>query len=123
VRFALTAAQKGDAPQTETLLKDLPADVILADAAYDSDRLRKLVADLGAKAVIPDNPSRAWKYDFDKALYKARRLVERCSPPASDGDHAVELVSHALDGADLGGFRSNERRLPVSASPDGETSH
>ncbi len=78
VRFALTAGQKGDAPQAEGLLKDLPADVILADAAYDSDRLRNLAADKGAKAVIPNNPSRARKYDLDKALYKERHLVECC---------------------------------------------
>jgi transposase len=78
VRFVLTAGQRGDAPQAEALLKDLPADVILADAAYDSDRLRKLVSDKGAKAVIPNNPSRASKYDLDKALYKERHLVECC---------------------------------------------
>jgi len=78
VRFALTAGQKGDAPQAEILLKDLPADVILADAAYDSDRLRKLVSDQGATAVIPNNPSRARKYDLDKALYKERHLIECC---------------------------------------------
>jgi transposase len=78
VRFALTAGQKGDAPQAEVLLKDPPADVILADAAYDSDRLRKLVSDRGAKAVIPNNPSRARKYDLDKALYKERHLIECC---------------------------------------------
>jgi transposase len=78
VRFALTAGQKGDAPQAEALLKDLPADVILADAAYDSDRLRKLVSDQRAKAVIPNNPARAMKYDLDKALYKERHLIECC---------------------------------------------
>jgi hypothetical protein len=34
----------------------------MADAAYDSDRLRKAIADKGAVAVIPNNPSRARKY-------------------------------------------------------------
>jgi transposase len=33
VRFALTAGQKGDAPQAEALLADLPAEVVMADAA------------------------------------------------------------------------------------------
>jgi transposase len=59
VRFALTAGQKGDAPQADALIEDLPAQVVMADAAYDSDRLRKAIADKGAVAVIPNNPSRA----------------------------------------------------------------
>ncbi|CAO4141909.1 IS5 family transposase ISRel13 [Methylorubrum aminovorans] len=76
--FALTAGQKGDAPQTEALLKGLPAEVILADAAYDSDQLRTQAADTGARAIIPNNQSRAKKHDLDKALYKERHLVECC---------------------------------------------
>jgi transposase len=31
----------------------------MADTAYDSDRLRNAVAEKGAVAVIPNNPSRA----------------------------------------------------------------
>jgi transposase len=47
VRFSLTAGQKGDAPQADALIESLPAEVVLADAAYDSDRLRKAIADKG----------------------------------------------------------------------------
>ena len=78
VRFTLTAGQRGDAPQTEALMKDLPADIVLADAAYDSNRLRKAIANKGARAVIPNNPSRSRKHAFDKPLYKERHLVECC---------------------------------------------
>ena len=78
VRFALTAGQKGDAPQAEALLQGLPADVVLADAAYDSDRLRDIIARKRAKAVIPNNPSRTRKYDLDRALYAERHLIECC---------------------------------------------
>jgi transposase len=78
VRFALTAGQKGDAPQADALIEDLPAQVVMADAAYDSDRLRKAIADKGAIAVIPNNPSRARKYPLDKHLYAQRHLVECC---------------------------------------------
>lgn len=78
VRFALTAGRKGDAPLAEALLKDLPAEVILADAAYDSDRLRTLAVDKGAGAIIPNNLSRAKKHDLDETLYKERHLVECC---------------------------------------------
>lgn len=78
VRLALTAGQKGDAPQAEGLIEGLPAEVVLADAAYDSDRLRRAIADKGATAVIPNNPSRARKYKIDKHLYAQRHLIECC---------------------------------------------
>jgi transposase len=59
VRFILTAGQKGDAPQAGFLIEGLPADVVMADTAYDADHFRQAVADKGALAVIPNNPSRA----------------------------------------------------------------
>jgi transposase len=78
VRFTLTAGQKGDAPQAGPLIEDLPAQVVMADTAYDADHLRQAIADKGALAVIPNNPSRARKYPLDKHLYAQRHLVECC---------------------------------------------
>ncbi len=78
VRFALTAGQKGDAPQAAGLIADLPADIVMADTAYDSDALRQTISEMGALAVIPNNPSRALKYPLDRDLYAQRHLVECC---------------------------------------------
>lgn len=78
VRFALTAGQKGDVPQAEDLIADLPADIVMADTAYDSDALRQTIADKGTIAVIPNNPSRALKYPLDRDLYAQRHLIECC---------------------------------------------
>ena len=78
VRFVLTAGQKGDAPQAEALIKDLPAQVVMADTAYDSDQIRRVIKDKGAKAVVPNNPSRPTKHPLDKHLYAQRHLVECC---------------------------------------------
>ena len=78
VRFILTAGQKGDAPQAAALIEGLPARVVMADAAYDAGHLREVIADKGAIAVIPSNPSRARKYPLDKPLYAQRHLVECC---------------------------------------------
>ena len=61
VRFTLTAGQKGDAPQAAALIEGLPAEVVMADTAYDADPLRQAIAAKGAIAVIPNNPSRALK--------------------------------------------------------------
>jgi transposase len=78
VRFSLTAGHKGDAPQAGPLIADLAADVVMADTAYDADHLRQAIADKGAVAVIPNNPSRAIKHPLDKHLYAQRHLVECC---------------------------------------------
>ena len=78
VRFVLTGGQKGDAPQADDLIADLPADFFMADTAYDSDRLRNAIAQKNAVAVIPNNPSRAQKHPLDKHLYAQRHLVECC---------------------------------------------
>jgi transposase len=78
VRFTLTAGQRGDAPQASPLIDGLPAKVVMADTAYDADHFRQAIAEKGAVAVIPNNPSRAQKYPLDKHLYAQRHLVECC---------------------------------------------
>jgi transposase len=78
VRFTLTAGQKGDAPQAAGLIEGLPAKVVMGDTAYDADALRQAIADKGALAVIPSNPSRARKHPLDRHLYAQRHLVECC---------------------------------------------
>ena len=78
LRFILTAGQKGDAPQAEALLDGLKASYVLADKAYDSNALRKFIADMGAQAVIPCNPTRKRLIPYDFTIYKARNVIERC---------------------------------------------
>jgi hypothetical protein len=43
VRFTLTAGQKGDAPQAAELIEGLPAEIVMADTAYDADLLRQAI--------------------------------------------------------------------------------
>ena len=76
MRFILTAGQKGDAPQASPLIEGLPAEIVMADTAYDADHFREAIADKGALAVIPNNPSRSRKHPLDKHLYAQRHLVE-----------------------------------------------
>ena len=78
VRFTLTAGQMGDAPQADPLIEDLPAQIVMADTAHDADRFRQVIADKGAIAVIPNNPSRTREHPLDKHLYAQRHLVECC---------------------------------------------
>ena len=78
MRFVLTAGQAGDAPQAGPLIEGMPAEVVIADTAYDADHFRLTIAQSGALAVIPNNPSRASKYPIDAHLYAQRHLVECC---------------------------------------------
>ena len=78
VAFRLTAGHRGDVPQAVPLIAGLPAQVVLADGAYDAAHFRQVIADKGATAVIPNTPQRASKYPFDLHLYRERHLVECC---------------------------------------------
>lgn len=78
VRFILTAGQRGDVPQASLLIEGLAAEIVMADTAYDADYFRQAIADKGAVAVIPNNPSRTKKHPLDKHLYAQRHLVECC---------------------------------------------
>lgn len=78
MRFLLSAGHRGDAPQAAPLIEGLPADVGMADAAYDADHFRRAIAQKGAVAVIPNNPSHTKKHPLDKQLYAQRHLIECC---------------------------------------------
>jgi transposase len=56
-------------PRAGALVDGLPAKAVMADTAYDADHFRQAIADKGAVAVIPNNPSRTKKHSLDKHLY------------------------------------------------------
>jgi transposase len=64
--------------QAAALIEGLPAEIVMADTAYDADHFRQAIADKGALAVIPNNPSRTRKHLLDKHIYAQRHLVECC---------------------------------------------
>lgn len=78
VGFRLTAGHRGDVPQAAVLISGLPAQIVMADAAYDATHFRDLIARMNATAVIPNTPQRARKYPFDQQLYRERHLIECC---------------------------------------------
>lgn len=50
---------------------------MLADKAYDADRIRELIQDQGAAPNIPPKSNRRWKPCFSKRLYREHNLIER----------------------------------------------
>ena len=78
LRLIVTAGQAGDAPQAQALLEGQAGAAVLADKAYDSNALRKIIADMGAQAVIPSNRTRKILIPHDQVAYKQRNRIERC---------------------------------------------
>jgi len=54
-----------------------PIKRLIADKAYDANSLRRLLAERGAKAVIPSTLSRRQPIPYSKTIYRQRNLIER----------------------------------------------
>jgi transposase len=103
VRFFLTAGQAGDAPQAQRLVEGLAAEIVMADAAYDSDAFRAAVAAKGAQAA-PRN-------DADDAV-EERRLGHGVAggakmPPGRTSPDATRRFNGSL--YDLAATRQADR--------------
>jgi transposase len=78
IALKLTEGQAHDGRSAQDMLGTLDAgQILLADRAYDSDALRKTLAERGAWANIRAMPGRKTKPTFSPFLYRYRNLVER----------------------------------------------
>jgi transposase len=78
IALKLTEGQAHDNPTALEMMGSLShGDVLLADRAYDSDGLRKTVADRGGWANIKPMSTRRNVPAFSGFLYRYRNLVER----------------------------------------------
>jgi transposase len=78
IALKLTAGQAHDGKSASDMLDQLGAgQILLADRAYDSDALRKSLADRGAWANVKPMPGRVNIPAFSPFLYRYRNLVER----------------------------------------------
>ena len=50
---------------------------VLADKAYDSTDLRRMLAEKNIKAIISNHSNRKQPYTFDAVTYKRRNIIER----------------------------------------------
>jgi transposase len=74
----LTPGQAHDGRSAADMLDGVgPGQILLADRAYDSDALRKTLADRGAWANVKPMPGRVNVPAFSAFLYRYRNLVER----------------------------------------------
>jgi transposase len=73
----LTPGQAHDLTCAQPLLEDVDPGAVLADKAYDADKLIDALNQRAITPVIPPKANRKVKRDCDFALYCERNLVER----------------------------------------------
>lgn len=76
LNFLITPGQAHESKFAEALLCGWQTTCVLADRAFDGDPVRKVIASMGAEAVIPPHPCRKLPAPYDAALYKARHAIE-----------------------------------------------
>ena len=78
IALKLTAGQAHDGRSATDMLGGIgTGQILLADRAYDSDALRKTLAERGAWANVKPMPRRVNIPAFSAFLYRFRNLVER----------------------------------------------
>jgi transposase len=78
IALKLTEGQAHDGRSAADLLENLgEGQILLADRAYDSDALRRTLAERGAWANVKPMPNRVNIPAFSPFLYRFRNLVER----------------------------------------------
>jgi transposase len=76
VRFVLLPGQRHDSQGVEPLLDGVTFEALLADKAFDNDRIRADLERRGATAVIPPKADRRRAIACDFHMYRWRHLVE-----------------------------------------------
>jgi transposase len=76
LRVCLTAGQRHDSTQAQTLLEGYRCTYVIADRGYASATLRDWIIQQGATPVIPPHQSSRHPYEYDTWLYRERHLAE-----------------------------------------------
>ena len=78
IQLLITPGQAHDLAGAEPLLARVDSrTVVIADKAYDADRLRAYLRGRGAIANIPNMIRRKKRFRWTKALYRERNQIER----------------------------------------------
>jgi transposase len=79
IGVVLTGGQIHDSECAITLLStvNLVGKTVLADKAFNSEKIRVFIQEQGATVCVSDKSNAVIKHDFDEELYKQRNIVER----------------------------------------------
>lgn len=73
----ITPGQDADINRAELMLENIDPDAVLADQAYDANRLIDRLIQRGFTPIIPLKSNRTTQRKTDFALYRERNLIER----------------------------------------------
>ena len=76
VRFEIGPGQQNDMAPARELINGLNAEQVIADRAYDADRLYDLILEQGGEPVIPPRRHRKYQHAYDVLAYKQRWGIE-----------------------------------------------
>jgi len=76
LKFTLTPGQHNDMTQASELVASTQRAFVIADKAYDSQKLIDQIVAQGCVAVIPPRKNRKTPREYDKHIYKERHLIE-----------------------------------------------
>lgn len=76
MRFSLWPGQRHDSVGAPALIEGLAFEALLADKAFDNNRLRLTLKSRGAEAVIPSKADRKAAIPHDADKYGWRHLIE-----------------------------------------------
>ena len=72
----LSPGNDADISHAQTVLAEIPADMVVADKGYDSDAFRQWLTARGIKPCIPPRSNRKTPARFSKVSYRKRHLIE-----------------------------------------------
>jgi transposase len=70
VRFELGPGQQNDMAPACDLIDGITGEQVLADRAYDAEKLHDLIIDQGGEPVIPPRRHRRYEHGYDTIAYK-----------------------------------------------------
>ena len=76
MRFEVGPGQQNDMAPACGLVEGLATGQVIADRAYDADRLHDVILDQGGEPVIPPRRHRKYQHSYDKIAYKNRWGIE-----------------------------------------------
>ena len=76
--FQLTGGQVNDAREGSKIIEANidRMDTLLADKAYDTNKIREMLAENDIEVCIPPKSNRKIQFPYDKELYKKRHIIE-----------------------------------------------
>ena len=76
VRFTIRPGNAAENLELPSILDGIETGEILGDKAYDTNPIRELLESKGIVATIPPKSNRREQFEYDKASYRTRHLVE-----------------------------------------------